>query len=463
MTKIVWLRNDLRIDDNRALHYASVSGQGSVVVIVTIMPDFWAQHHESPRKIGFWLDAVKQLHAELALLNIPLVFIETHRKTLVTDLQKLFTRLEVSDLYFNKMLEPNEQQRDLAVKEMCHDLSIKVHVSNQSCLLPPGSVLKLDNTPYSVFTPFKNKWLQVINDMNIDCVPKPLAQPKINLPSSIPQLNFLDAQYDYDQTLWPPTEAAAQHRLKTFVAKELAHYGEQRDLPAINGTSTLSPYLAAGIISPQRCLQVLSKAKDSAGKATWLNELIWRDFYKHILHHYPRVGKGRAFNLITEKVVWHNNETHFLAWCQGKTGVPIVDAAMRQLNQTGWMHNRLRMVSAMFLSKNLFLNWRLGERYFMENLLDGDLAANNGGWQWSASTGVDSAPYFRVFNPYRQSERFDPKGDFIRQYCPELAELDHKQIHNPPIMDSYPAPIVDVKQSRAFAIEQFKNLRQKTQ
>lgn len=460
MTKIVWLRKDIRLDDNRALYYASVSGQGSVVVIVTLMPDFWAQHHESPRKIRFWLDAVQQLQKDLSRLNIPLLFVETHSKTLITDLQQLFIRLEVSDLYFNKMLEPDEQQRDKTVKELCYDMNVNVHLSNQCCLLPPGSVLKLDDTPYSIFTPFKNKWLKVVNDMDIECVPKPQAQQKMNITLSNPSLKALEAQYHYNNELWPPTESAAEKCLTTFVNEELASYDQQRDVPAINGTSTLSPYLSAGLISPQRCLHALNQAEESAGKATWLNELIWRDFYKHILYHYPRVGKRRAFNLVTERIMWNDNETHFTAWCQGKTGVPIVDAAMRQLNKTGWMHNRLRMVSAMFFTKNLFLDWRLGERYFMENLLDGDLAANNGGWQWSASTGVDAAPYFRVFNPYRQSERFDPKGDFIRQYCPELSELDDKHIHNPPSMEHYPAPIVDVKQSRVFAIEQFKKLRE---
>ena len=460
MTTMVWLRRDLRIVDNKALYYALAKADSPVLVLYTLMPDFWAKHHDAPQKISFWLDALQDLERNLAAYHVPVLRMETNSRALTDNLQHLFTELKVTQLNFNTEFEPDELIRDQQVKALCQHMKIKVRTFNQSCLLPPGSVLKSDGTPYSVFTPFKKRWLQVLADTTVSCVPEPKRQPKIDIACSIATPNIAKYQCEYNQKHWAATEASAHERLARFVDQTMSSYDQRRDFPSLEGTSSLSPYLTAGIISAQQCMQALTDAAETQGKQTWLNELIWRDFYKHVLYFYPRVGKHRAFKLTTEKIVWHNNQQHFNAWCQGQTGVPIVDAAMRQLNQTGWMHNRLRMVTAMFLSKNLFLDWRLGERYFMENLLDGDLAANNGGWQWSASTGVDAAPYFRVFNPYRQSERFDPNGDFIRQYCPELAGLSAKQIHMPPKMAHYPDAIVDVKQSRAYAIEQFKQLNE---
>ena len=223
-------------------------------------------------------------------------------------------------------------------------------------------------------------------------------------------------------------------------------------------------YLANGVLSGRQCL-IAAKQSGLSGEGveTWINEIAWRDFYIHILYHYPRVSMGRAFKEETEALAWNTPGEHFEAWKEGRTGIPIVDAAMRQLKATGWMHNRLRMITAMFLTKNLFIDWRLGEAWFMQNLVDGFLASNNGGWQWSASTGTDAAPYFRVFNPVTQSERFDPEGEFIRNWVPELAKLDNKRIHDPSkggvIPKGYPRPIVDLKESRKEAIARFQALK----
>ncbi len=270
--------------------------------------------------------------------------------------------------------------------------------------------------------------------------------------------------------LWPAGEPEAQRRLENFVQR-IGNYQRVRDMPAVNGTSLLSPYLAAGVISPRQCLAAALAANKGQiagddGVATWISELAWRDFYTHVLVGFPRVSKHRPFKLKTDQLNWRTDEPKFEAWKQGRTGYPIVDAGMRQLNQTGWMHNRLRMVTAMFLTKHLLIDWRWGEKYFMQHLIDGELAANNGGWQWSASTGTDSVPYFRIFNPFSQSKRFDPDGDFIKKLCPELSPIPPAALHDEKKFSAaiakhgvdYPTYIVDYKQGRERALQAFKNL-----
>jgi deoxyribodipyrimidine photo-lyase len=243
----------------------------------------------------------------------------------------------------------------------------------------------------------------------------------------------------------------------------------------VAGTSRLSPYLAVGVVTARQCLRAAIDAnrgrldRGHPGPRAWIDELIWREFYRHVLVGFPRVSMNRAFRPETEPLPWRQDERQFKAWCQGRTGVPIVDAAMRQLQQEGWMHNRLRMIVAMYLAKDLFIDWRRGERHFMHHLIDGDLASNNGGWQWAASTGTDAAPYFRVFNPHRQSRRYDPEGLFIRRYVPELRELDSGSIHDPSAIDrrdfsrlGYPAPLCDHGQARRQVISAFKRLRRRS-
>ena len=270
---------------------------------------------------------------------------------------------------------------------------------------------------------------------------------------------------------WPAGERQASQRLACFIDDPIEHYQHERDLPAEAGTSQLSAYLAAGVISPRQCLHAaLSRNygefdSGNSGVMSWINELLWREFYKHVLVGYPRVSQHRAFRPETEALAWRNAPEDLAAWQQGRTGFPIIDAAMRQLLATGWMHNRLRMIVAMFLTKNLLIDWREGERFFMRHLIDGDLAANNGGWQWSASTGTDAAPYFRIFNPLSQSEKFDRDGRFIRRWLPELASLNDKDIHNPAArgelfaLTNYPQPMVDLASSRTRALNAFKKLR----
>ena len=275
---------------------------------------------------------------------------------------------------------------------------------------------------------------------------------------------------DHLRSLWPAGETEARRRLDSFSEAQIDHYQNERDFPAKPGTSQLSAYLAAGVISPRQCLHAALNSNQgefesgNTGAVTWINELLWREFYKHLLVGYPRVSRHRAFRPETEALAWRNAPDELAAWQQARTGLPIIDAAMRQLLATGWMHNRLRMVVAMFLTKNLLIDWREGERFFMQHLIDGDLAANNGGWQWSSSTGTDSAPYFRIFNPLSQSEKFDPEGLFIKHWLPELAGLSKKDVHNPASLGGlfgvvdYPSPIVDLSASRTRALTAFKNL-----
>jgi deoxyribodipyrimidine photo-lyase len=374
-------------------------------------------------------------------------------------------------LYFNRQYEVNESQRDQRVTAALQKQQIAVHSYDDQVILPPGSVLSQQGQPLRIFTPYKRAWYRVFSERTIKQLPAPKAQTPLALslqPAAIPA-KLTAFQSTVDPARWPAGQGAASKRLRQFVSHHLFQYDKERDFPALDGTSQLSPYLAAGMISPRQCFLAALEANQmeldtgNAGAVVWMSELIWREFYKHLLVAAPRVSKHKAYLEVTDNIVWDNNEKQLQAWQQGQTGYPLIDAAMRQLNTLGWMHNRLRMVVAMFLTKNLFFDWRLGEKYFMSQLIDGDLAANNGGWQWSASTGTDAAPYFRIFNPIRQSERFDPEGKFILQYCPELAGFNGKSIHEPyeslPLLAAaanYPRPIIGLNDKRSRVLAAYK-------
>ncbi len=277
-----------------------------------------------------------------------------------------------------------------------------------------------------------------------------------------------DDQQNTISQYWPVNDEAIHTRLQHFIADQVQYYKAERDIPSLDGTSQLSPYLNIGALSIRQCIQALFQDSNGyfqlnhEGQQTWLDELLWREFYQHTLYDFPKLSKHQPFKDSTQNIQWRDAPKDLEAWQQGQTGIPIVDAGMRQLLATGWMHNRVRMISAMFLTKNLLVDWRLGEAWFMQHLIDGDLAANNGGWQWCASTGMDAAPYFRIFNPINQSQRFDPNGEYIKTWLPELAHLDAKTIHepyakHPNLKLNYPKQIVDLKSSRARAIEAFKS------
>jgi deoxyribodipyrimidine photo-lyase len=472
MTTVCWFRTDLRVSDQPAL--AAAAEQGPVIGLFIASPEQWRLHNDAPIKVDFWLRAVKHLRTELEALNIPLkVLVVEHWKDVPHALLEFCQRHHVDQVHCNREHGVHERSRDRASYSLLAQHNIALEGHHGGTLLIPGSVKTGADAYYRVFTPFAKACKEKLRTAPYRLAPAIKRQANTGLPTSddFPKaLNtLLSVTPEGLQHAWPATTDAAHARLEQFAQTRMAQYSPDRDFPALPGTSVLSPYLAAGLISAGQCLHaalIQNHGEADSGQrgiVVWINELLWREFYQHLLFGYPALSKHQPMRPETSAVVWRDVPEEFKAWAQGRTGIPIVDAAMRQLLATGWMHNRLRMVVAMFLTKNLLIDWRLGEAFFMQHLIDGELAANNGGWQWSASTGADSAPYFRVFNPISQSEKFDAQGAFIKHWLPELATLGAKEIHDPsPIARkalNYPAQIVDLKSSRVRAIEAFKNLR----
>jgi deoxyribodipyrimidine photo-lyase len=464
MSSLVWFRDDLRLHDHPALYAASLS-HDPLQAIFFVTPTQWQKHDLAPIKADLMARQLNQLGAELAELGIPLTVLT------VDDYQQLPSALlnfcqqqGVTTLFANRDIGEYELQRDLAVQQQCDIATIRVQWFDARCVFAPGTVLTGSKEMFKVFTPFSNAWLKRLAAEGYQVWPKP--EPRGTA------AQWANVKFDYptvDSSAWPVGETLVLDRLREFCAEKVYTYGEHRDFPAIAGTSQLSPYLALGVVSVRQCLAAMATSLEQlpfergAAGFVWLNELIWREFYQHLLVAFPHLSKHQVFKADTADVRWLWDEQRFNAWCEGLTGYPIVDAAMRCLNQTGWMHNRLRMIVASFLTKDLHIDWRQGERYFMQHLIDGELAANNGGWQWAASTGADAAPYFRIFNPTTQGQRFDEKGLFIKQWLPELAAVPEKYIHTPhdwlKIFDpvnSYPAQIVDHSDARAIALALFK-------
>jgi deoxyribodipyrimidine photo-lyase len=471
MRSLVWFRRDLRINDNRALHHAAEATKDGTVGLFFITPEQWKQHDDAPAKVSFWLRNLGLLSESLGKLNIPLI-VKTCRS--FDDVPEMIINVAQSKdcehVCFNREYEVNESRRDDAVIAACQQANIAVQRFHDRVIVPPREIKTGGGDFYKVYTPYRKVWNEKATEF-AEVLPSPGKQKKIDVspskvPTSIEGIDFANARED----LWPAGEDEAAKRLKRFGAR-IRDYDDARDIPSINGTSLLSPYLAAGVVSPRQCLaaardQNAQRIGGEGGAAVWISELIWRDFYTHVMVGFPRVSMHQPFKMKTEKVNWRTDEQDLEAWKNGQTGYPIVDAGMRQLKQTGWMHNRLRMVTAMFLTKNLLIDWRLGEKHFMETLVDGDLAANNGGWQWSASTGTDAVPYFRIFNPFSQSKRFDKEGKFIKKMCPELDSIPATQLHDPKKLTEaiekhevdYPAMIVDYKAGRERALAAFKAL-----
>ena len=473
MRAMVWFRADLRTRDNPALRNACASATRGVIAAFTVCPDQWRQHDWGTAKVDFLLRNLAELSASLEKLRIPLLVARaTGFDGVGAELLKLAERHKCDALYLNREYEVNELRRDERVTSIFEASGRSVLVFDDQCIITPGDLLTNQGEPYTVFTPFSKKWIEVCKTAGVTAVPQPKRQPALpGKPSKVPtRLSGFGKSPCADH--WPAGEKRAHAVLRKFIRGRIDTYDKYRDLPAIEGTSTLSPYLALGVVSPRQCLLGAMEANNGRlaggkrGVATWISELIWREFYRHILVAFPRVGMHRAFKPETEHIKWNHDEKRFRAWCDGRTGFPIVDAGMRQLLQAGWMHNRVRMIAAMFLTKDLLIDWRWGERHFMQHLVDGDLASNNGGWQWAASTGTDAAPYFRIFNPFTQSRRFDPEGVYIRGYVPELRDLCGDAVHEPcksgvPVNLDYPEPIVDHAAARESAIKAFASARPK--
>jgi deoxyribodipyrimidine photo-lyase len=469
--QLIWLRTDLRVQDNSAL--AAAMAAGPTVALFLLSPAQWQAHDDAPSKVDFWLRNLTELSRELAALNVPLLVRQADDWSGAPQvIAELCQQLQIAAVQVNEEYGVHESRRDQAVAHALDALGINFHSHLDQLFFKPGSVLTKSGGYFQVYSQFRKVCYQRLHSALPALIPHPTAQAPLNIasdPVPVAVAGFTPPS-DSLRQLWPAGEQEAHNRLLAFADEQINYYQSERDFPAKPGTSRLSAYLAAGVLSPRQCLHAALQANQgefdsgNSGIVTWINELLWREFYKHILVGYPRVSMRRAFRPDTDALAWRQAPDELAAWQEGRTGLPIIDAAMRQLLATGWMHNRLRMVVAMFLTKNLLIDWREGERFFMRHLIDGDLAANNGGWQWSSSTGTDSAPYFRIFNPLSQSQRFDPDGTFIRHWVPELTGLNKKDIHNPAAMGglfgmaNYPRPIVDLASSRTRALAAFKQL-----
>jgi deoxyribodipyrimidine photo-lyase len=423
---IFWFRRDLRLEDNAGLYHALKNNTRILPVFILDPGILEKLENKEDRRVEFILLALKKLQQQLESLGSSLLIL--HSKPLDA-YKKLIADYSVQHVYTNHDYEPYAIARDQSVKEYLEKNKIAFLSFKDQVIFEKAEVAKNDGLPYTVFTPYMRKWKSTLTDFHLSCYPsKNYAHHFIQTqPFPFPELSDLG---------FKPTGA----RFSTPVLNEdvIAGYKERRDFPAVEGTSRLSIHLRFGTVSIRHLASEAMKLSE-----TWLNELIWREFYMMILFHFPHVAKG-AFKKQYDKIPWRNNEQDFERWCNGETGYPVVDAGMRELNATGFMHNRVRMITASFLVKHLLIDWRWGEAYFAEKLLDYDLAANNGGWQWAAGSGCDAAPYFRVFNPYEQTKRFDPQFEYIRKWVPELGEI------------SYPPPIVEHKFARERALKVYK-------
>lgn len=474
MTGLVWLRRDLRLHDSNALFQALQTCDQIFLCFVfdtTILEPLLAKGLVKDRRVDFIWQSVEELDAELKHMNAHSGMIRLHGNPqfLIPDLAK---SLNVTHVFTNHDYEPLAQERDRAIANALQKADITFNSFKDQVIFEKLEVLSKEGNVYSVFTPYKNAWLKKLDPQSLSphaCLLDThdfikLAAPPKAYSKTIPLKN-MGFQPSGIEAFIHPGMSGARIAFEQFIER-MHNYHVSRDFPAIKGPSYLSTHLRFGTISIRALAREAHQhmLAGSMGASIWLSELIWRDFYFMILANHPRIAQGASFKPDYDKIVWDTDaaaEKRFQAWCGGKTGYPLVDAAMRQLNSTGYMHNRLRMVAACFLVKDLGIDWRRGEAYFAEHLNDFDLSANNGGWQWASSSGCDAQPYFRIFNPITQSQKFDSEGKFIRRYCPELAALSNKSIHAPWQLGSmeleaaqirlgidYPNPIVDHAEAR---------------
>lgn len=455
---IWWIRQDLRLTDNLALA-AALSAGDQVVPTFVIDPRLLDSPDAGEKRLAFLFDGLRSLDASLQARGNRLI---VRRGDPAVELRTLADESGATGVYAEEDVTPYARRRDAAVAEQT-----SLHLLGGLTVHPPDAVRKDDGTPYTVFTPFSRRWQSLPLPQAADLLPAP---DRIDALTGLSSLSIPAQPATPSDVPFRAGEAEGQLRLRAFTQGEnppIDRYRNDRNRPDLHGTSQLSPYLRFGMISARQAVVAGLAAKAAAGISetrgsadTWISELIWREFYVSILHHFPFVRRG-SFQRQYDAIAWDNDEAAFAAWCDGRTGYPIVDAAMRQLRATGWMHNRSRMIVASFLVKDLLIDWRWGERWFMQHLVDGDLASNNGGWQWTAGVGTDAAPYFRVFNPVLQGKKFDPQGDHVRRWLSELRTVPDKFIHEPWSMpfseqqrtgcvigSHYPAPIVDHSAAR---------------
>lgn len=461
-TAIWWIRRDLRLADNAALNMALAEGP-SVLPVFVLDPVLLKSAYSSEKRIAFMLGGLRALDAELRARGSHLI---VRYGDPVTVLKTLLAETGADVIVAETDYSPYAAARDERVAT-----GLPVQYVEGLAVYPPGSVVKADGTPYTVFTPFSKRWKANGLPTRHELLPVP---DRITTPHEVTGVPLPDEPALPDTVPFVPGEAAALARLDAFTDGDIPQiyaYQEERNRMDLAGTSGLSPYLRFGMISARQAVVRAAEMMESApdGNAcksaeTFLNELIWREFFIHILAHFPTVSM-MSFRENLRHIPWEHDVQTFSAWQAGQTGYPVVDAAIRQLLVTGWMHNRARMIVASFLTKDLLIDWRWGEQHFMQHLVDGDIAANNGGWQWAAGTGTDAAPYFRIFNPVTQGQKFDPDGVYIRRWVPELANVPVEYIQEPwrmppleqraagcVIGEDYPAPIVDHNAARQRAL-----------
>lgn len=421
MTNYVWLRRDLRIEDNTALHNA-LEKYDNVQVVFIFDDNILKDLPDNDPRVNFIYDTLEKINQQLKVFNSSIICLKGTPQIIWTNLLK---KEKINSIHFNRDYDPYAIKRDNYLLNLFKTHNINTYTYKDQVIFEKNEVLKNDGLPYTVYSPYKKKWLATYDTTIVI----PLLQPPYN--------NLQESQH-----LFPSKKELGIEinpiKVKKFTLEQLSNYSITRDYPSIDGTSYLSPHLRFGTISIR---QVIAKLNNE--DSIFLSELIWREFFMQILGHFPKV-QSNNFKTKYDNIKWRNNEADFKKWCNGETGYPLVDAGMRQLNQTGYMHNRVRMITAGFLCKHLLIDWKWGEAYFAQKLLDYDLAANNGNWQWSAGTGCDSAPYFRIFNPTEQVKKFDKDLTYIKTWVQDFDEL------------TYPSPIVDHKFARERCLTVYK-------
>lgn len=417
-TTIFWFRRDLRLEDNAGLYRALTHHHQVLPVFIFDSVILKQLDDVHDRRVDFIHQTIVALKEQLESRGSSLL-------VLYGDPVKIFRKLSPACVFINHDYEPYAIERDEKVKKILEAKGAAFYSFKDQVIFEKDEVVKDNGEPYTVFTPYSKKWKTKLNNYYQKSYPTTDCLHKLKKVSALPMLSLEDIGFKKSEISFPP---------RIIRQSVIANYHNERDFPAMPGTTRLSVHLRFGTVSIRKLVQLARRKNE-----TWLNELIWREFYQMILYHFPHIV-SQSFKPAYDRIEWRNAEEEFTAWCKGMTGYPLVDAGMRELNETGFMHNRVRMVVASFLTKHLLIDWRRGEAYFAKKLLDYDLAANNGGWQWAAGSGGDAAPYFRVFNPERQAERFDPNKAYIRKWIPELDT------------DSYPQPIVEHKFARQRAL-----------
>lgn len=482
MLWIHWFRRDLRLRDNPALTDAAARSGGRVIPLFILDDAILRAPRTGAARVAFMIAALRDLDASLRARGSRLVVRRGRSSDVLRDLVRATGAVGVS---WNRDYTPFARQRDRHIEAMLRDLNVATLTAGDAVIMEPDDVRTDDGRPYTVYTPYRRRWRALVEQRRNDVLrayEPPVFQPVPDDVADLPIPDDADPGAVVTQQIPVGGETAGTARLEAFLDLHAIHgiagYADGRNLLAEPATSRLSPYLRFGCVAPRAALRSALNLLDQAREAqdaeraatltrsidTWIGELAWRDFYYQILWHHPHVLQS-AFKPQYDALEWENDPALFDAWKEGRTGYPVVDAAMRQLNQEAWMHNRARMIVASFLTKDLLIDWRWGELYFMQRLVDGDHAANNGGWQWSAGIGTDAQPYFRIFNPVSQGQTFDPKGAYVRRYLPELEAVPDRYIHAPWTMPraeqqrcgviigrDYPAPVVDHAERRARAL-----------